>query len=65
MSHQSPYDKPLTVEVVEGEVVVRARDGPLGISLTPRAAAETAVRLAAAAERAKIHQAPQIGADET
>lgn len=61
MSHQMPYDKPLTVEVVDGEVVVRALDGPVGISLTPGAAAATAVQLAWAAERARIRQAPQTG----
>lgn len=65
MSHNCPYDKPLTVEVVDGEVVVRALDGPLGISLTPHAAAQTAVQLAAAAERAARRQAPQTGAEES
>ena len=63
MSHQLPYDKPLTVEVVDGEVVIRALDGPLGISLTAGAAAETAVQLAMAAERASRGQAPHT-ADE-
>ena len=60
MPLERAYDKPLTVEVVDGEVVVRAVDGPLGISLTPQAAAETALHLAEAAEQAKRRQAPQI-----
>jgi hypothetical protein len=64
MARQLPYDKPLTVEVVDGEVVVRALDGPVGISLTPEAAAGTAVRLAAAAEQAKRRQAPQTRVED-
>ena len=60
MSHQLPYDKPLAVEVVDGEVVLRALDGPLGISLPPGAAAATAVQLAAAAERARRGQALRL-----
>ena len=61
MTHRSPSDKALTIEVIDGEVVLRAVDGPLGMSLTPAAAAETAVQLAKAAECAKRGQAPQTG----
>jgi hypothetical protein len=61
MSQLSPYESPLTVEVVDGEVVVRTLDGPVGISLTPHAAAETAGRLAEAAERAR-QASPRTGA---
>jgi hypothetical protein len=61
MFQHLPSDKALTVEVVDGEVVLRAVDGPLGVSLTPSAAAETAALLAEAASRAGGRQAPQAG----
>lgn len=50
------YDKPSRVYAVHGEVVL---DGPngVGLSMTPDAAAETARRLARAAEEARA-QAP-------
>lgn len=55
MSHSQPYAKPFAVEVFDGEVVITANDGPLGISLTPDAAEETAHRLSAAARLARAH----------
>ncbi|MCR5876871.1 hypothetical protein LRS10_23570 [Phenylobacterium sp. J426] len=61
MADTRAYDKPLEVEVVDGEVVVRATDGPMGISLTPDAAAATAQELARAADLAADH-ASQTGA---
>lgn len=57
MSQHGPYAEPLSVEVFDGEVVVRSTNGPLGISLTPGAAAETAARLAEAAAQASQDQA--------
>jgi hypothetical protein len=60
MSTTKAYEKPLSIEVVDGEVVVRSPDGPTAISLTPAAAAETAGRLAEAAERAAQPQASQV-----
>lgn len=59
MTRESAYDKALSVEVFDGEVVLRSLDGPMGVSLTPRAAAETASELAKAAELAAEHQASQ------
>ena len=64
MSNGQPYAKPLAVEVFDGEVVVTASDGPLGISLTADAAAETAERLAVAAQLARQHQGSQTGASD-
>jgi hypothetical protein len=56
------YDQPLSVEVFDGEVVVRAATGPMAIALTPRAAAATAEQLAQAAERATAQvQGSQTG----
>jgi hypothetical protein len=59
MFQHLPSDKALTVEVVDGEVVLRAVDGPLGVSLTPSAAAETAALLAEAASRAAAVRRPR------
>lgn len=59
MTRKSAYDRALSVEVYEGEVVIRSFDGPIGVSLTPQAAAETAAELAKAAELAAEHQASQ------
>jgi hypothetical protein len=53
MTVTKAYDQPLCVEICEGEIVIRARDGPLGISLTADAAAKTAEQLAAAASTVK------------
>ena len=61
MSKTQAYDKALLVEVYEGEVVLRALDGPMGVSLTPRAAAETAKALAKAAQEAETSVRPRKG----
>lgn len=60
MSAIHAYDKPLSVEAVEGEVVIRSRQGPVGVSLTPRAAEHTAREMARAALLA-ADQASQTG----
>ena len=52
MSATYAHNTPLSVEVVEGEVVIRSLDGPVGVSLTPEAAKETAKQLAVAADQA-------------
>ena len=49
--------QPLLVDVIDGEVVIRAPEGPTGVSLTPAAAALTAQRIADAARRAAGDQA--------
>jgi len=59
MKATNAYDQPLSVEVYEGEVVLRTGDGPFAVSLTPDAAAKTAEGLAEAAERARTDQASQ------
>lgn len=59
MSTTAASDIGLSVEVFDGEVVVRALDRSMGVSLTPRAAAETAEHLAKAAASAAEHQASQ------
>lgn len=46
-----PFDVPMTVEVVEGEVVVLGPSG-MAVALTPRAARISAERLRDAAQRA-------------
>lgn len=46
------YDTPTKVYAIHGEVVLDGPDG-LGLSMTPDAAAETARRLAKAAEEAR------------
>lgn len=53
------YQKPLCVEVFDGEVVLRSAEGPFSASLTPAAAAKTAEDLAKAARVAIRHQASQ------
>ena len=50
MSTLDAYGEPLVVGVVEDEIVLTGH-GRVGIALTPEAAAETAERLRAAAER--------------
>lgn len=57
MARTHAYDRPLTIEVIDGEVVMLSPDGPLGISLTPDAAAQTAAALAAAARTAALTEA--------
>lgn len=56
MASTRAYDKPLSVEVFDGEVVIRAENGPMGVSLTPSAAAQTAQQLAEAATVAERHR---------
>lgn len=48
-----PFDVPMTVQVVEGEVVVLGPNG-LAIALTPEAARVSAERLSAAASAALL-----------
>jgi hypothetical protein len=55
MSDTRAYDTPLRVEVFDGEVVIRAVEGPMSVALTPKAAAETAKALRRAAEEAAAH----------
>lgn len=52
-----PYSEPMTVHVVEGEVVVLGPDG-VAVSLTPEAAEESANRLNTAASEARRHPSP-------
>ncbi|HZZ70238.1 MAG TPA: hypothetical protein VFE18_18865 [Phenylobacterium sp.] len=59
MSDTKAYDTPLSVEVVDEEVVLRSPDGPVGVSLTAAAATETARRLIEAADLA-TRQASQV-----
>jgi len=59
MSTTEAYAQPLSVEVCEGEVVLRAANGPFSVSLTAAAAAKTAEGLAQAAKVALSHQASQ------
>jgi hypothetical protein len=59
VSNTQAYDKALSVEVYDGEVVLRTSDGPMAVSLTPRAAAETADELAKAAKLAASHHDSQ------
>jgi hypothetical protein len=48
------YSEPLHVEAFAGEVVIRDSHGPTGLSLTPKAAMETARLLTEAAQAASI-----------
>lgn len=48
----APYDNPMTVQVVDGEVVALGPDG-MAIALTPKAARASGERLIQAAERAE------------
>lgn len=59
VSNTQAYDKALSVEVYDGEVVLRTNDGPMAVSLTPRAAAETAEQLAKAASLAETYHRSQ------
>jgi len=54
------YEKPLAVEIFDGEVVLRATDGPFSASLTAAAAAKTAEDLAEAARTAFACQTSQV-----
>ena len=59
MPGRPAFDEPSEVVVIEGEVVVTGPDS-VGVSLTPRAALETSVRLRRAAEEAmRASAAPQ------
>lgn len=64
MFNSKAYDRALEVEVYDGEVVLRAIDGPTGVSLTPRAAAETAAKLTKAALEAEQHRAQENQASQ-
>ena len=59
MAGTNAYEKPLSVEVYDGEVVLRTSEGPFSASLTAEAAAKTAHDLAEAARAALSHQASQ------
>lgn len=59
MAGTNAYEKPLSVEVYDGEVVLRTTEGPFSASLTAAAAAKTAQDLAEAAKAALNHQASQ------
>ena len=59
MAGTNAYEKPLSVEVYEGEVVLRTTEGPFSASLTAAAAAQTAEDLAKAAKLALGDQASQ------
>jgi hypothetical protein len=61
MPSQPAYDTPSTIYAVDGEVVLDGPDG-IGLSMTPNAAAETARRLAKAADEARSQPSRQ-GAD--
>lgn len=50
--HTRPFDEAMTVQSVEGEVVILGPDS-VAVSLTPEAAEESARRLAAAATAAR------------
>ena len=57
-----PFDKPLSVSVVEGEIVLLGPDGIAG-SFTPEAAEESAQRLLKAVAHAReSHDSPTTGA---
>jgi hypothetical protein len=62
MNSNPAYDTPTRVYAVRGEVVLDGPDG-VGLSMTPDAAAETARRLAKAAEEARA-QASANGEDD-
>jgi hypothetical protein len=51
-------DTPMTVEVVDGEVVVLGPNA-ISVALTPRAAEESGRRLLEAARRAAVSEAPK------
>lgn len=61
MTATSAYDRPLAIEVFDGEVVLRSPEGPFGVSLTAAAAAKTAEDLAVAARQALADQESQTG----
>jgi hypothetical protein len=60
MADTRAYDEPLTVEVFEGEIVLRASSGPFGVSLTASAALQTAERLGEAANAIISNQPSQM-----
>lgn len=51
-SLKKPYSEPMTVQPIDGEVVVLGPNA-IGVALTPDAAEESARRLAEAARRAR------------
>ena len=51
-SLKKPYSEPMTVQPIEGEVVVLGPNA-VGVALTPDAAEESARRLAEAARQAR------------
>lgn len=57
-----PYDSPMTVQVVDGEVVVLGPDG-FAVALTAEAARLSGARLIEAAERAA--EEPSVAKDST
>lgn len=59
MAGTEAYEKPLSVEVYDGEIVIRATEGPFSASLTPQAAAKTAEDLVRAVKEALDGQVSQ------
>ena len=55
-SYLKPYDEPMIVRVVEGDVVILGPDG-FSASITPHAAEESARRLLQAAQEARARRA--------
>lgn len=60
---RAPYDEPSTIRPVDGEVTV-VGPGPVGVSITPQAARETARRLGQAADRAEDGHVERIDPDD-
>lgn len=59
MVSTNTYEKALSVQVYDGEVVLSTPEGPFSASLTPAAAARTAEVLAEAAKSALADQESQ------
>lgn len=59
MASTQAYEKPLSVEVYDGEVVISSTEGPFSVSLTAAAAARTAESLRQAAKAALADQESQ------
>jgi len=63
MTVTQAYEHPLSVEVWDGEIVLRTPEGPFGVSLTAAAAAKTAEDLAEAARSALNDQVSQVSVE--
>jgi hypothetical protein len=60
----TPFSEPMTVQVIEGEIVVLGPDG-VAVSMTVEAAAESARRLSQAVEAAPRDGQPPAKVDGT